>query len=326
MQIDPALFRPAAVSPEMRAFNARLKELMDQEQGKEITPAYLRRRRREGSPWQEAQRRLDAGTDEYCPGPAGPIPLRVFVPDRCEAVYLHIHGGGWVFGGADLEDEHHWRRAQECGVAVVSVEYRLAPEHPYPAAPDDCEAAARWLIENSARRFGTERLLIGGESAGANLSAVTILRLRDRHGYAGWAGADLMYGAYEFAGGTPARRIIGENSLVLRPESMALMQGGYFGSADRTDPDVSPLRASLHDLPPALFSCGTADPLLDDSLFMHARWIAAGNRAEIAIYPGATHAFDEFKAPLAEASHRRRYEFIRGAIAGRAECGRPDLR
>lgn len=326
MQIDPALFRPAAVSPEMRAFNARLKELMDQEQGKEITPAYLRRRRREGSPWQEAQRRLDAGTDEYCPGPAGPIPLRVFVPDRCEAAYLHIHGGGWVFGGADLEDEHHWRRAQKCGVAVVSVEYRLAPEHAYPAAPDDCEAAARWLIENSARRFGTERLLIGGESAGANLSAVTILRLRDRHGYAGWAGADLMYGAYEFAGGTPARRIIGENSLVLRTESMALMQDGYFGSADRTDPDVSPLRASLHDLPPALFSCGTADPLLDDSLFMHARWIAAGNRAEIAIYPGATHAFDEFKAPLAEASHRRRYEFIRGAIAGRAECGRPDLR
>ncbi len=316
MQIDPALFRPEAVSPEMRAFNARLKELMDQEQGKEITPAYLRRRRREGSPWQEAQRRLDVGTDEHCPGPAGPIPLRVFVPDRCNAVYLHIHGGGWVFGGADLEDEHHWRRAQECGVAVVSVEYRLAPEHPYPAAPDDCEAAARWLIENSAARFGTERLLIGGESAGANLSAVTILRLRDRHGYTGFAGADLMYGAYEFAGGTPARRIIGENSLVLRPESMALMQGGYFGSTDRTDPDVSPLRASLHDLPPALFSCGTADPLLDDSLFMHARWIAAGNRAEIAIYPGATHAFDEFKAPLAESSHRRRYQFIRGAIAG----------
>ena len=316
MQFDPAVFRPEAISPEMEAFNARLGQLMAQEAGQQITPEYLRRRRREGSPWQEPQKRLDAGIDDSCPGPAGPIPLRIFVPERCEAVYLHFHGGGWVFGGADLEDESHWRRAQECNVAVVSVEYRLAPEHPYPAAPDDCEAAALWLIEHAAARFGTDRLLVGGESAGANLSAVTILRLRDRHGYAAWAGADLMYGAYEFAGGTPARRIIGRDSLVLRPESMDLMQRGYFGDADRTDPDVSPLRASLDGLPPALFSCGTADPLLDDTLFMHARWMAAGNRAELAIYPGATHAFDDFKAPPTESSHQRRYEFIRGAIAG----------
>ena len=315
MQIDPALFRPEAISPEVHEFNARLRDLMDQESGTEITPEYLRRRRREGSPWQRPQKRLDVAIDDRCPGPAGPVPLRVFVPDRCDGVYLHIHGGGWVFGGADLEDESHWRRAQACNVAVVSVEYRLAPEHPYPAAPDDCEAAALWLVRNSASRFGTDRLLIGGESAGANLSAVTILRLRDRHGFAGWAGADLMYGAYEFAGGTPSRRIIGKSSLVLRPESMELMQGGYFRSADRTDPDVSPLRASLHDLPPALFGCGTADPLLDDNLFMYARWVAAGNRAELAIYPGATHAFDDFKAPQTESSHLRRFEFICGAIA-----------
>jgi acetyl esterase/lipase len=316
MQIDPALFRPDAIRPELRAFNARLKELMAQPAGEPISPAHLRRRRREGSPWQQPQQRLDFGVDDRIPGPAGPVPVRIFVPDRCDAVYLHIHGCGWVFGGADLEDESHWRRARECNVAVVSVEYRLAPEHPYPAAPDDCEAVALWLIENSAERFGTNRLLIGGESAGANLSAVTILRLRDRHGFTGFSGADLMYGAYEFAGGTPSRRIIGRDSLVLRPESMDLMQGGYFGSADRTDPDVSPLRASLHDLPPALFGCGTADPLLDDSLFMCARWVAAGNRAEIAIYPGATHAFDDFKAPLTETSHLRRYAFIRSTIAG----------
>ena len=315
MGIDPAVFRPQAVSAEQREFNHRLSELMAEESDAEITPEYLRRRRREGSPWQAPQKRLDNGLDETCPGPAGPIPLRVFVPERCEGVYLHLHGGGWVFGGADLEDENHWRRASECNVAVVSVEYRLAPENPYPAAPDDCEAAALWLVRNAADRFGTDRLLIGGESAGANLAAVTLLRLRDRHGLTGWSGADLVYGAYEFAGGTPARRIIGEDSLVLRPGAMDLMQRGYFGSADRTDPDVSPLRAALHGLPPALFSCGTADPLLDDSLFMYARWIAAGNRAELAIYPGATHAFDDFKAPPTEASHRRRYDFIRGLIS-----------
>ncbi len=314
MRIDPALFRPAAISAEMRAFNARLGELMTQETVEEITPEFLRRRRREGSPWQTPQRRLDVGIDDSCPGPRGRVRLRIFVPDRCLGVYLHIHGGGWVFGGSDLEDESHWRRAQECGVAVVSVEYRLAPEHPYPAAPDDCEAAAGWLIQNAAERFGTDRILIGGESAGGNLSAVTLLRMRDKHGFTGWSGVDLVYGAYEFAGGTPARRIVGRNSLVLRPESMDLMQQSYFGSVDRTDPDVSPLRASLHDMPPALFSCGTADPLIDDTLFMHARWVAAGNQADIAIYPGATHAFDDFKAPPTESSHQRRYEFIRSVL------------
>ena len=315
MGIDPALFRPEAISAEMRAFNARLGELMAQDPGEEITPEYMRRRRREGSPWQIPQRRLDVGIDDSCPGPDGPVPLRIFVPERCEGVYLHIHGGGWVFGGADLEDESHWRRAQECNVAVVSVEYRLAPEHPYPAAPDDCEAAAIWLVENASKRFGSDRLLIGGESAGGNLSAVTLLRMRDKHGFTGWSGADLMYGAYEFAGGTPAREIVGRNSLVLRAETMERTLRSYFGSVDLTDPDVSPLRACLHDMPPALFSCGTADPLIDDTLFMHARWIAAGIRAKIAIYAGATHAFDDFKAPPTESSHQRRFEFIRSVLA-----------
>ena len=315
MGIDPALFRPEAISAEMRAFNARLGELMAQDPGEEITPEYLRWRRREGSPWQAPQRRLDIGIDDNCPGPDGPVPLRIFVPDRCEGVYLHIHGGGWTFGGADLEDESHWRRAQECNVAVVSVEYRLAPEHPYPAAPDDCEAAAIWLVENASKRFGSDRLLIGGESAGGNLSAVTLLRMRDKHGFTGWSGADLMYGAYEFAGGTPAREIVGRNSLVLRAETMERTLRSYFGSVDLTDPDVSPLRAYLHDMPPALFSCGTADPLIDDTLFMHARWIAAGIRAKIAIYAGATHAFDDFKAPPTESSHQRRFEFIRSVLA-----------
>jgi acetyl esterase/lipase len=103
------------------------------------------------------------------------------------------HGGGWVLGGADLQDPMLERIADNTGQAVVAVEYRLAPEHPYPAGPDDCEAAAVWLVQNGKKEFGTGVLTIGGESAGGHLTAVTILRMRDRHGYTGFRGANIVY-------------------------------------------------------------------------------------------------------------------------------------
>ena len=97
--------------------------------------------------------------------------MRIIAPENPRGVYLHIHGGGWTWGTADEQDPWLDRLAERCGLAVVSVEYRLAPENPYPAAPDDCEAAALWLIREAESRFGTSRLFIGGESAGAHLSA-----------------------------------------------------------------------------------------------------------------------------------------------------------
>ena len=108
--------------------------------------------------------RLPQGQDRVI---AGGVKVRVFVPDQVEGVYLHIHGGGWAFGSADGQDERLWRLAEQARLVVVSVEYRLAPEHPFPAGPDDCEAAARWLVDHAEAEFGTQRLLIGGESAGA---------------------------------------------------------------------------------------------------------------------------------------------------------------
>ncbi len=81
--------------------------------------------------------------------------------------------------------------------------YRLAPEHPYPAAPDDCEAVARWLVAHRVDAFGTDRIAVGGESAGAHLALVTLLRLRDRHGYSGFTGANLTFGAFDLSG-TPS--------------------------------------------------------------------------------------------------------------------------
>jgi acetyl esterase/lipase len=197
-----------------------------------------------------------------------------------------------------MDDAGNAALAKRAGVATVAVGYRLAPEHPYPAGPDDCEAAAVWLLANAKREFGTERLLIGGGSAGANLAAVTLLRMRDRHQSAGrFLAANLVFGVYDVAG-TPSQIRLGVGSfrdLYLPGRDLA----------ERKHPDISPLYADLAGLPPALFTVGTADYLYDDSLFMAMRWRAAGNEAELAIYPDSVHGFTVFPTAMARAANER---------------------
>jgi acetyl esterase/lipase len=204
--------------------------------------------------------------------------------------------------------------ANAAGAVVVSVGYRLAPEHPYPAGPDDCEAAALWVLENARREFGSERLAIGGESAGAHLSAVTAIRLRDRHHVTPFRGANLVYGIYDLTF-TPSVRNWGERNLILSTPIIEWFSNHFI--ADKTKrggTDASPLYADLHSLPPALFTIGTLDPLLDDSLFMSARWAAAGSRAELAIYPGGVHGFNLFPLPLAAKANERCQQFVRESL------------
>jgi acetyl esterase/lipase len=193
---------------------------------------------------------------------------------------------------------------------VVAVEYRLAPEHPYPAGPDDCEAAAAWLVQNGKKEFGTGVLTIGGESAGGHLTAVTILRMRDRHGYIGFRGANIVYGAFDLSM-TPSQRQFGNTRLVLRTIDMQQFYNAFLPTiTDRCVPDISPLYADLKGLCPALFSVGTKDALLDDTLFMHARWVAAGNRAELAVYPGGAHGFTLFPNNLSRAATTKMDAFL----------------
>src|SRR4051794_14803563 len=123
----------------------------------------------------------DRAVDRTIPGPAGPIRLRTFSCDEPTGVYFHIHGGAWMAGSPEMMDLLHEMLVDRCKVAVVSVDYRLAPEDPYPAGPDDCEAAACWLLEHAAAEYGSDRFVIGGESAGGHLAAATLLRMRDRH-------------------------------------------------------------------------------------------------------------------------------------------------
>ena len=236
--------------------------------------------------------------DRTVAGPAGPLRLRVFVPPEVRAVYLDVHGGGFFMGAPEMDDAGNAALAKRAQVATVAVAYRLAPEHPYPAGPDDCEAAALWLLANAKREFGRERLLIGGGSAGANLAAVTLLRLRDRHQSAGrFLGANLVFGVYDVSG-TPSQLRGG----------IASFRDLYLpgrDTAERRHPDVSPLYADLAGLPPALFTVGTADSLYDDSLFMAMRWRAAGNEAELAIYPESVHGFTVFPTAMARAANER---------------------
>jgi acetyl esterase len=237
--------------------------------------------------------RSEMAVDREIPGPAGPLRVRTFVPDNVEAVFLHIHGGGFAAGSPEMTDLLHEILSKELDLAFVSVDYRLAPEHPYPAGPDDCEAAALWLLEHAEAEYGSPRLLIGGESAGAHLSAATLLRMRDRHDAANrFIGANLVFGIFDLAR-TPSQRGVRERLDVLTVEQIEhfteMFTPGMSGEG-RCDPDVSPLYADLHDLPPALFTVGADDHLVDDTLFMAARWELAGNDIELLVYPESPHA------------------------------------
>jgi acetyl esterase/lipase len=311
--LDPKLFAPESVDAETAEFNRKLEAAIAAAPPiTSLTPAAIRKARVEGRSVFGPVETVAAARDRRIPGPAGDLALRVLIPESVRGVYLHLHGGGWTLGAPNQSDVRNWKLARRCGLAVVSVDYRLAPEHPYPAGPDDCEAAALWLARNAQAEFGTPRLWIGGESAGAHLAVVTLLRLRDRHGLAPFAGANLVYGCYDLSM-TPSQRLWGERDLVLSTPVIAWLVDFFVSDrARRRDPDVSPLYADLTGMPPALFTVGTLDPLLDDSLFLHARWIAAGGRAELAVWPGGIHGFDAFPTALSRAARARMDAFLGG--------------
>lgn len=307
------LFDPRAVSEETAAFNARLEaELAEMPRPWTLPPDVVRAARaagkgalpllgpREGSSWRAT------GADE------GPGRVRVSEPDGHPlGTYLHIHGGGWVIGAPDQYDEPNQALARRTGLRVVSAQYRLAPEHPWPAAKQDCLAAARWALG----AFDGP-LFIGGESAGGHLSAVTAIALRDAGLGGRVAGLVLTYGVFDLAG-TPSCRNWGDRYLVLSGPMMRW----FFDHVDpggtaRQTADASPLRADLRGLPPALFSVGTEDPLLDDTLFMAQRWHAAGNAARLSVYPGGVHGFDMFELAISRDFRGEVDRFVRDHLRG----------
>ncbi|WP_428488705.1 alpha/beta hydrolase [Rhodopila sp.] len=311
--LRPALFRPDAIADDTAKLNDTLVGLMTGlPEWWNVGAEQTREARRQGrGPFPPAIKSARARTIIISGRDGNKIPLRIIAPDQIKGVYLHLHGGGWVLGSADQQDPMLERIADNTGLVVVSVEYRLAPEHPYPAGPDDCEAAAAWLVHNAKAEFGTEVLTIGGESAGGHLSAVTVLRMRDRYSYTQFGGANLIYGAFDLSM-TPSQKAFGDRRLVLRTIDMQQFYNAFLPTiTDRRVADISPLYADLTGLCPALFSVGTQDALLDDTLFMHARWVAAANPAELAIYPGGAHGFTLFPNRLADDALARSEAFLR---------------
>jgi acetyl esterase/lipase len=309
------VFDPRAVDPETTKFNKRLEEIIaGMPLQHNSTPQEIREEMDSGKSLMGPIRRLDEAQDRVVAGQDHDVPIRVFVPNEVRGVYLHIHGGGFTLCHSDHFDEALTETSKESKVAVVSVDYRLAPEDPYPAAADDCETVAAWLIQNAKEEFGSETFIIGGESAGANLSVVTLLRMRDRHNFTGFLGANLAYGCFDISM-TPSQRIWGERNLIISTPMIQWFNDHYVPQIEkRDDPDVSPIYAELSNLPPALFTVGTLDPLLDDTLFMHVRWVAAGNHAELAVYPGGTHVFNSFPIKIAREANERMYGFIRNRL------------
>jgi acetyl esterase len=304
----------AEVLAETQAFNAGLEALLaTMPKVHELPPEVTRRLRREGRGALPPPAYLDEARTVTIRGRSGDIPLRIVETEDAEGVFLHIHGGGWTLGAADLQDELLAEFARETRLTAISVDYRLAPEHPYPAGPDDCEDAALWLLE----QHGDGRLAIGGDSAGAQLAVVTLLRLRDRHGISPrvFSAANLVFGSYDLTG-TPSRWLWGDRELILSGRLMDWFVDNFLPGLtfeERRAPDVSPLYAGLSDLPPALFSCGTLDPLVDDSIFMAARWRAAGNEATLSLWPEGVHAYTAFPIEIGRRSRAEQLAFVRDA-------------
>jgi acetyl esterase len=208
---------------------------------------------------------------------------------------LYLHGGGFVIGSPDTHDRLTRELAEGIGARVLSLHYALAPESPYPAGLEDCVDTARWLGAH-ARELGIDpaRLVIGGDSAGANLSAATILRLRDEHAPVSFRAALLLYG--RFSGeDTPSISAWGDRDLVLSHAVMEWFERQYVGERpNRNDPYFAPLTADLSGFPPAFLTVGTLDPLLDDSRLFAAALEKAGGTAELHVYEDGLHAFMQF--------------------------------
>ncbi|HYD88844.1 MAG TPA: alpha/beta hydrolase [Vitreimonas sp.] len=313
---DPAPFTDAAIPEETRQLNAGIVAAMkDMANWWEVGAQKVRDARASGQGVFPAPAKSERARWIEIDGPAGKVKLRVIAPAQSRGVYLHMHGGGHVLGAADQQDKLLERIADETRLTAISVEYRLAPENPYPAGPDDCEAAALWVSDN-IRDFGGEALAIGGESAGAHLAALTMLRLRDTHRRTPFRAANLVFGVFDL-GMTPSARMFGDERLVLRTLDIVKFGEAFLpglSAEEKRAPHLSPLYADLRGLCPALFTIGTRDALLDDSLFMRARWVAAGNAGELDVYPGACHGFIAFPCAQTFASLKRQTAFLNATL------------
>lgn len=242
--------------------------------------------------------------DDTVPGPAGPVPVRSYVPegDDGAAVVLYLHGGGWVVGDLETHDPVCRRVANATGAVVVAVDYRLAPEHPHPAPLDDAWAALLAV----AGRFPGRRLGLAGDSAGASMVAGLALRCRDRGGPRP-AAQLLFYPALAPEGATPSHRENGEGYFLTAADMRWFWDSLLSGPAP-ADPEVAPLGAAApadpSGLAPAVVATAEFDPLRDEGRDWAAALRAGGVEVTEVDGPGLIHGYVAFLGvvPAAERS------------------------
>ena len=260
--------------------------------------------------------------DRHIAGADGQIAVRVYTPEGSPpmGVLVYFHGGGWVLG--DLESHDHVCRAlaNGAGCVVVSIDYRLAPEHVFPAGAEDCYAATKWVSENAAA-LGADasRMAVGGDSAGGNLAAVVSMMARDRGGPA-ITFQLLLYPVTDCALDTPSQKEFAADGYALSRADMEWFWKNYLDpGVEKNNPYACPLRAkNLKGLPPALVLTASHDPLRDEGERFAERLITAGVKVTCTRYEGVTHAFvsladalDKGKEGLRQAADALRVAFAR---------------
>jgi len=263
---------------------------------------------------------IRAAVDRRIPGPAGEIPVRIYSPDGTAPLPLLVffHGGGWVIGSLETHDAICRDLANGAECIVVSVDYRLAPEHKFPAAAEDCYAATRWAAAHAAE-LGADasRLAVGGDSAGGNLAAVVSQMVRDRGGPP-IVFQLLIYPVTNASFDTASYRDNAEGYL-LTAGDMRWFWGHYLGSPnDGANPYASPLKGKLNGLPPALVITAEYDPLRDEGE-KYAQYLKeAGVATHLSRYDGMIHGFfgmglmiDKAKVAVREATTSLRAAFSR---------------
>jgi len=235
---------------------------------------------------------MGAVIDISIPGPAGAIPARLFdarVQREPGPVMLFYHGGGFVIGNIETHASFCGEIARLLDIPVVSVDYRLAPEHPWPAAPDDCEAAARWVAGSPAElgRIATS-LVVCGDSAGGNLAIVTAMALRDRPAAVPVIAQFPIYPATDASREYPSYTTFADGYLLTR-DSMEWFEAAYRAEADHIR--TSPLIGDLRDMPPAVVITASLDPIGDQGRAYVGALAAAGVPVVFREAKGNIHGF-----------------------------------
>jgi acetyl esterase len=305
--------RPAArtahwIDPEMRVALGRMLERMATRPLLGTSPpAEMRARYSEDAKiWNRDPPALARVEDTVVPA-GRPVPARLYDPigdGRALPTFIYFHGGGWVVGDLDSNDRALRLLAQLSGVAVLSVDYCLAPEHPFPAPLNECLGVVRWLRAHGAELgLDVGRLAVGGDSAGANLALATAIGLRDA-GERWLKFMLLVYGVYVRDPTSASQRQFGGGDFGFGTAAMEALWSMYLGDGGRADdPRAAPLLAPLGNLPPACIVAGGLDPLRDDSRRLAARLIEVGGSFEYLEYPGVIHGFMSMTRDLAVARH-----------------------